>query len=362
MQPSNPSRGENPLKSKIQSMISDQEVRQKVASKLEAQQINQPFLKLEVKNCKTDGFKIEEADVRKVFDCFGEVDSLVLEEGTAIIKYKDVISAYFALTVLHGKELPDLNVLIEVAWHQEPVFRAPFAELGRAVDPPESKTHQEAKEVKAPQDTDENLKYTCRFDIQIDNGKEFQVARRIIGSKGINMKRIIDKCCKGLGGRVHDVVKLRLRGKGSGFKEGPHNAESNDTLHLCISSKFQGKYKIAISEIEKLLTKVYREFSDYCIKLGLPDPQLEVIKIEKVSGRCAVLAPSRVQELEECIELNEDDIEDLIDVRNEARRQCNFMEADRIRELLRKKGVILMDEKGGRGRGVEVTNWKYNKL
>ena len=362
MQPNQSSRGENPLKSKIQSMISDQEVRQKVASKLEAQQITQPFLKLEVKNCKTDGFKIEESDVRKVFDSFGEVDSLVLEGGTAVIKYKDVISAYFALTVLNGKELPDLNILIEVAWHKEPVFRSPLVELGKPADTPESKTQQEIKEVKETQDSDENLKYTCRFEIQIENDKEFQVARRIIGSKGINMKRIIDKCCKGLGGRAHDVVKLRLRGKGSGFKEGPHNTESNDSIHLCISSKFQKKYEIAISEIEKLLKKVYHEFSDYCIKLGLPDPQLQVMKAEKVSGRCAVLSPSRVQELEECLELNEDDIEELIDVRNEARRQCNFMEADRIRELLRKKGVILMDEKGGRGRGIEVTNWKYNKL
>jgi cysteinyl-tRNA synthetase len=37
------------------------------------------------------------------------------------------------------------------------------------------------------------------------------------------------------------------------------------------------------------------------------------------------------------------------------------MEADRIRELLRKKGITLMDEKGRRGRGVEVTTWKYGK-
>jgi hypothetical protein len=44
---------------------------------------------------------------------------------------------------------------------------------------------------------DENIKYTCRFDIQIDNDKEFQVARRLIGAKGCNMKRIIEICCKG---------------------------------------------------------------------------------------------------------------------------------------------------------------------
>lgn len=34
-------------------------------------------------------------------------------------------------------------------------------------------------------------KLTCRYDIQIQNERDFQVARRIIGSKGYNMKRII---------------------------------------------------------------------------------------------------------------------------------------------------------------------------
>ena len=70
---------------------------------------------------------------------------------------------------------------------------------------------------------DDGVKYTCRYDIQILNEKEFQVARRVIGSKGANMKRIIDQCSRGFDKTVnpYEVVKLRLRGKGSGFKEGP---------------------------------------------------------------------------------------------------------------------------------------------
>lgn len=39
-----------------------------------------------------------------------------------------------------------------------------------------------------------DIKYTCRFEIQIDNESKFQVARRVIGNKGCNMKRIIDEC------------------------------------------------------------------------------------------------------------------------------------------------------------------------
>lgn len=46
------------------------------------------------------------------------------------------------------------------------------------------------------QDDDAAVKFTCRFDIQIDNDKEFQVARRLIGAKGCNMKRILEVCSK----------------------------------------------------------------------------------------------------------------------------------------------------------------------
>jgi len=79
-------------------------------------------------------------------------------------------------------------------------------------------------------------KYTCKYEILIPNDKEFQIARRLIGSKGCNMKKIIDEC-KLLEPHSNDIVKLRLRGRGSGYKEGPQNKESDEPLHLCISAK-----------------------------------------------------------------------------------------------------------------------------
>jgi cysteinyl-tRNA synthetase len=52
-------------------------------------------------------------------------------------------------------------------------------------------------------------------------------------------------------------------------------------------------------------------------------------------------------------------IERLIEERNEARRVCNFREADRIRDLLKSHGIGLMDEPGARGKGKEVTSWRF---
>jgi hypothetical protein len=68
-----------------------------------------------------------------------------------------------------------------------------------------------------------NSKFTCRYEIQIDNDKEFQVARKIIGCKGCNMKNIIDACLSQIGADPKadsDSIKLRLRGRGSGYREG----------------------------------------------------------------------------------------------------------------------------------------------
>ena len=76
------------------------------------------------------------------------------------------------------------------------------------------------------------------------------------------MKRIIEECSYGFDRDVnpYEVVKLRLRGKGSGFKEGPKQEESDDPLNLCISSKYKEKYEYACAEVEKLLHQVYNEF------------------------------------------------------------------------------------------------------
>lgn len=146
------------------------------------------------------------------------------------------------------------------------------------------------------------IKYTCRFDVQIENDKDFQVARRLIGAKGINMKRIIEMCSRNVS-RSTDVVKLRLRGKGSGFREGPTKEESNDPLHLCISSRFFDKYKIACDSVQELILQVYEEYKKYCekhkrdITYGLVSTEytnggyLSIKKHESITGRRSQVQP-----------------------------------------------------------------------
>jgi hypothetical protein len=61
------------------------------------------------------------------------------------------------------------------------------------------------------------VKYVCNYDIQIENDGEFQVTRRLIGNKGAFLRKILYDCCI----KYNDnSTKIRLRGKGSGYKEG----------------------------------------------------------------------------------------------------------------------------------------------
>ena len=119
-------------------------------------------------------------------------------------------------------------------------------------------------------------KYTCKYEILIENDSEFQIARRVIGSKGINMKNIINEC-KIEGEK--ESVKLRLRGKGSGYKEGPQNKESDEPLHLCISSKTKEEMNKACFLVNKLLDKINEEYKIYCEKNG------KIPKSEKIARK-----------------------------------------------------------------------------
>ena len=75
------------------------------------------------------------------------------------------------------------------------------------------------------------------------------------------MKQIIDNCEMIQQSAYNDdKVKLRLRGQGSGYKEGPEELESEDSLHLCVSSSNKQKYDHACQEVENLLKGIYKQY------------------------------------------------------------------------------------------------------
>ena len=84
---------------------------------------------------------------------------------------------------------------------------------------------------------------------------------------------------------MQDLVKLRLRGKGSGFKEGPNHQESNDPLHLCISSKYSEIYDKACELTENLIDGIYTQYYRFEMNKYGQANRLQMKKIENIFGR-----------------------------------------------------------------------------
>lgn len=112
-------------------------------------------------------------------------------------------------------------------------------------------------------------KYLCRVKVGIEEDVTFQVCRRIIGPGGENMKRIIESTGNG-------SVKIRLRGRGSKYLEGPEHKESNDDLMLCVSATNRRSFEKAASLVEGLITSVQQDYVAFCQARRLPVPSLSV--------------------------------------------------------------------------------------
>lgn len=318
--------------SSLQQALNDPRLSLKISTELSAQGISaeSPTLKLELQGPTFENMLITESDALKVFTQFGEVTALETKESAVLATFASATSAYFAHKVLNGKFLSENGSFLVVSWEQA---------------------------VSGNQDNGASeVKYNCKFAVEIDS-KDFPVSRRIIGPKGANMKRIIDACTLGHSGNIHDIIKIRLRGQGSGHREGPERIESEEPLHICISSHYEDKYKLAVELVEQLLKSVYREYHELC--QGKTGP-INLKMNENVTGRTNRHSAEVVQKLELKPTLTAKDVNELVDIRNEARKQCNFALADNIRAMMRAKGVVLVDGKGARGRANEVTTWKHS--
>jgi hypothetical protein len=115
-----------------------------------------------------------------------------------------------------------------------------------------------------------NGKQQCQFIIGIEEDRHFRVVKRIIGVQGANMKRIAEET----------GVKLRLRGRGSKFLEGPEKKESTDDLMLCISAQEKSGYDHAVCLITELLQDVYNDYEEFCHREGRNLPSLRIRRNE----------------------------------------------------------------------------------
>ena len=110
-----------------------------------------------------------------------------------------------------------------------------------------------------------SVKYIANFHIQIQQEKKFKVTTKILGNKGNSIKTILSEILEPFKDKIKEKnpLKLRLRGKGSGFNEGKKYEESKEPLQLCISSKYREVYLCAVTKIEKMLLDLYFQYEEW---------------------------------------------------------------------------------------------------
>jgi len=103
----------------------------------------------------------------------------------------------------------------------------------------------------APHAVDRGTKFLCTFMVSIRDDPLFCVARRIIGPYGKHMKNI---------SQMISGAKVRLRGRGSGFKERDTGMESPEELQINVSVSTKEGYQLCKHLLATLLKKIYDEY------------------------------------------------------------------------------------------------------
>ncbi|CAD8095444.1 unnamed protein product [Paramecium primaurelia] len=259
----------------INLIIHDQKVKQRISSMLKQKSRQYPHQYLTVELSSEDNYEIEldQDDIKQVCENFGEVKQVYTKvNGAIIIKFNSVFDAFIVYKLLNKHQIKELDVTIKI----------------------EFTSQQDLLEIMEFQDSNQQ-KFTCRYDVQIDNDKDFQVARKIIGAKGCNMKKIIDQCLFDCDTKEQDLVKLRLRGRGSGYKEGPEKRESQEPLHLCVSSKHNHLFLRACQLVEQLLIKIYEEYKIFGLSKGKKSLNFGIKKVQQPLK--SVIKPNFMPEL-----------------------------------------------------------------
>ena len=130
--------------------------------------------------------------------------------------------------------------------------------------PKENNNNNTSVEFHTNSTRDYQFKYVSRYIVQIENEKNFPVTKMIIGNNGMLLRKILIDNCINYGDHT---TKIRLRGRGSGYKEGPKNEESKDPMELCISSLNILSFTRCSYAIESLLLKIYYDYYMYQCKM-----------------------------------------------------------------------------------------------
>jgi len=213
-------------------------------------------------------YQLTEEDLLTVFRRFGDVVHVAVHPSgnVGVVQFSLWPPTMHALT-LHQKELQGLSgssLLVEIMSPDDvqqfytPATSTPLASAGNS-----SGGFGRFGDVAGGADADnaagdnasgkQARKFTCRF----------EVGARQDGQKSISNYKVASRMIHFIAVPIWKAlpnVKTRVRGRGSGFKEGPRKVEANEPLQLCISSPSERDYSQALSMAEEGLAQIQNEY------------------------------------------------------------------------------------------------------
>lgn len=225
-------------------------------------------------------YAFNEGDLMELFSRYGEVTTVQFLDATiapdiAMVEFRRSDDAVNALNNLNNYSFPldTFQVVLSVNYYDELMDKELQCKLRQAASI--ALWHH------GPVALMTGSKYTnrgssggvwqCRFVIGAEKmERDFPIVGRIIGPQGSHMRAIYEKT----------GANLRLRGRRSNFKEGAENRESDDPMHLCVSSNDENAYGQACGMIETLLSDVYNEYSSWCQQNHCPVPNIQLLCVD----------------------------------------------------------------------------------
>lgn len=215
-----------------------------------------------------DSYILSKANLLKFFSLFGDVEYTDINKRHFYILYKFYFSAIFCFNTLihainkHG-DFISVKMLenekdFDVHVHEKDLSYSIFSFKSMIESNISNKSiisnYIDSSQVSIIKN---NIKHVTIY--YLSNFHEFfNVGKKIIGAKGNTLKEILSK------NNSINLVKIRLRGKGSKFIEPHTGQESSEPLQLCISS-----YNIDIMnkvnlDIEKLILNISCSYFNWC--------------------------------------------------------------------------------------------------
>lgn len=109
--------------------------------------------------------------------------------------------------------------------------------------------------------TSTNQKHIGTYFVQIEQDRNFNVVERIIGDRGKKIRAIIYSFPDY---NVHKL-KIRLTGKGSGYRDSYRKCENetNEDLKIHVSSLSSSVFDGACCQLENMLKEIYSDFEAF---------------------------------------------------------------------------------------------------